>query len=222
MRILLVEDDTLLGKNLCKGLEQVYKYTVDWVTDGIMALNAINNENFDLVILDLGLPRKPGLEVLKEIRQAQNKIPVLILTARDSLDDRVQGLDLGGDTFMTKPFDLDELAAYIRVLLRRSSNNRAQPDITIGPVSLDPAAYKVMIHNEPVTFSRREFTIIQKLMECAGRVVTREILNQSMYGWGDDVDSNTIEVHIHNIRKKLGDNMTIKTIRGVGYIIDNT
>ncbi len=220
MRLLLVEDDKLLGRSVCNGLEQVYKYTVDWVTDGIMALNAINNENFDLVILDLGLPRKSGLDVLKEIRQSQNKIPVLILTARDSLDDRVQGLDLGGDSYMTKPFDLDELAAYIRVLLRRSSNNRAQPDITIGNVSLDPAAYKVTLSGEKVMFSRREFTIIQKLMECTGRVVTREILNQSMYGWGDDVDSNTIEVHIHNIRKKLGNHLLIRTIRGVGYIIE--
>ena len=220
MRILLVEDDHLLGKSVCSGLEEVYKYTVDWVTDGVMALNTLKNESFDLVILDLGLPRKPGLDVLTELRQNKNKIPVLILTARDSVNDHVKGLDLGGDCYMTKPFDLDKLVANIRALLRRSNSNRAAPTLTIGKVSIDPAAHQVKVNDVAVIFSRREFTIIQKLMECAGRVVTRDVLNQTMYGWGDDVDSNTIEVHIHNIRKKLGDNLAIRTIRGVGYIIE--
>lgn len=220
MRILLVEDDHLLGKSVCSGLEEVYKYTVDWVTDGVMALNTLKNESFDLVILDLGLPRKPGLDVLKELRQNKNNVPILILTARDSVNDHVEGLDQGGDCYMTKPFDLDKLVANIRALLRRSNSNRAAPTLTIGKISIDPAAHQVKSDGKPITLSRREFTIIQKLMECAGRVVTRDVLNQTMYGWGDDVDSNTIEVHIHNIRKKIGENLTIRTIRGVGYIIE--
>lgn len=217
MRVLLVEDDELLGDGVRVGLNH-YGHAVDWVKDGQMALRAIKNESFDIIVLDLGLPKVSGLTVLREIRSSGVTTPVLILTALDTIDDRVKGLDSGADDYLTKPFDLEELLARLRALHRRFSK-RAVPVITHGEVTLDPAAFMVKVKGEQVNLPRREFILLQTLLENIGHVLSREQLCQSLYGWEDDVDSNTLEVHIHNIRKKVGVNF-IRTIRGVGYMIE--
>jgi two-component system response regulator QseB len=217
MRILLVEDDELLGDGLRTGLIQ-YGYAVDWLKDGSSADQALKTENFDLVVLDLGLPKLPGISVLQNLRARGQTMPVLILTARESVDDRVKGLDSGADDYLTKPFDLDELCARLRALQRRFSS-RAEPLLTHDHITLDPASHTVTFHGENVNLSRREFALLHKLLENAGRVLSREHLTQSLYGWGEDVDSNALEVHIHNLRKKFGQEF-IRTIRGIGYMID--
>src|SRR3990167_8611136 len=217
MRILLVEDDELLGDGVRVGLSH-YGHAVDWVKEGQMALRAIKNESFDVIILDLGLPKVSGLAVLREIRTSKVTTPILILTALDTIDDRVKGLDSGADDYLTKPFDLEELLARLRALHRRFSK-RAVPVIEHGNVMLDPAAFMVKVKGEQVNLPRREFILLQTLMENIGHVLSREQLCQSLYGWEDDVDSNTLEVHVHNIRKKVGVSF-IRTIRGVGYMIE--
>lgn len=217
MRILLVEDDELLGNGVYTGLCQE-GYTVDWLKDGTTAEHALRSEAFDAIILDLGLPKLPGIDLLQIIRNRGVVIPVLILTARETIEDRVEGLDSGADDYMTKPFELEELYARIRALLRRFAG-RAGALLEFGKISLDPASHTVMLSGEPVTLSRREFSLLQKLLENAGRVLSREHLTQSLYGWGDDVDSNALEVHVHNLRKKFG-NTFIRTIRGVGYMVN--
>ena len=221
MRVLLVEDDRLLGEGITAGLKQ-HKYAIDWLTDGQSALHTLTmqNEHFDAIILDLGLPKKSGLEVLTAIREKNISTPVLILTARDSIDDKVSGLDLGADDYIVKPFDLVELSARLRAIIRRGGSGQAQPKMTLGGVVIDPAAHKIFVAGQHIDFSRREFTLLTKLIEQSGRVVTREILSQTLYGWGDDVDSNAIEVHIHHIRKKIKKEISIKTIRGIGYIAE--
>lgn len=217
MRILLVEDDELLGDGLRTGLIQ-YGYTVDWLKDGLSADQALKTENFEIVVLDLGLPKMPGITVLQNLRGRGQTMPVLILTARESINDRVKGLDSGADDYLTKPFDLDELCARLRALQRRFSS-RADPLLIHENITLDPAAHTVSFNGEPINVSRREFALLQKLLENAGRVLSREHLTQSLYGWGEDVDSNALEVHIHNLRKKFGQAF-IHTIRGIGYMID--
>lgn len=219
MRILLVEDDELLGDGLRTGLIQ-YGYAVDWLKDGLSADQALKTETFDLVVLDLGLPKMPGITVLQNLRARGQTMPVLILTARESIDDRVKGLDSGADDYLTKPFDLDELCARLRALQRRFSS-RAEPLLVHENIILDPAAHTVSLNNELVSVSRREFALLHKLLENAGRVLSREHLTQSLYGWGEDVDSNALEVHIHNLRKKFGQNF-IHTIRGIGYMINKS
>lgn len=218
MRVLLIEDDLPLGESLCSGLKHEGN-AVDWLKDGQSALRFLKSESFDIIILDLNLPKVPGLTVLQELRGNGIMTPVLILTARDSVDDRVRGLDSGADDYLTKPFDLDELSARIRALQRRSSNNRADPLIHYRELTVDPAALSVSVNGKPVNLSRREFALLQKLLENIGHVVSRDILTQCLYGWGDDIDSNTLEVHVHNLRKKLSVNF-IRTIRGVGYMIE--
>jgi len=217
MRILLVEDDELLGDGLCTGLIQ-YGYAVDWLKDGLSADQALKTETFDLIVLDLGLPKLSGIQVLQNLRSRGITIPVLILTARESIADRVKGLDSGADDYLTKPFDLDELCARLRALQRRFSS-RAEPVISYKGIALDPASHTVTVNNEIINVSRREFSLLHKLMENAGRVLSREHLAQTLYGWGEDVDSNALEVHIHNLRKKFGQDF-IRTIRGIGYMID--
>lgn len=219
MRVLLVEDDELLGDGICSGLKH-YGHTVDWVKDGKSAQDAITStqESFDIVVLDLGLPKMSGLEVLKNMRERNITTPVVILTARETIDDRVKGLDAGADDYLTKPFDLDELCARMRALQRRSKS-RAKPLLTYGDIVLDPAAHVVTYKEEPVLVSRREFALLQKLLENAGRVISREQLNQTLYGWGENIDSNALEVHIHNLRKRFGSDL-IRTIRGVGYMAE--
>lgn len=216
-RLLLVEDDELLGTGLRAGLTQ-FGYTVDWVKDGKSAVQALQNETFGTIILDLGLPKLSGIDVLKVLRAKKNMTPVLILTANDSLEARVAGLDAGADDFLPKPFDLRELCARIRALQRRTAS-RAAPVIMVQNIKLDPAARKIYLNNEEIECSRREFVLMQMLMENSGKVLTREQITQNLYGWGDDIDSNALEVHIHNLRKKFGSDV-IRTIRGVGYIIE--
>jgi two-component system, OmpR family, response regulator QseB len=217
MRVLLVEDDELLGDGVRNGLTQ-YGYTVDWVKDGINAQQAILSEAFDIVVLDIGLPKRSGLDVLKTMRSKNDKTPVLILTARETVEDRVKGLDSGADDYLVKPFDLDELCARMRALQRRTTS-RAEPLIVHGLIALDPASHTVHLDGVLMNISRREFALLQKLLENTGRVLSRELLTSTLYGWGDDVDSNALEVHIHNLRKKFGTKF-IRTIRGVGYMID--
>lgn len=219
MYILLVEDDELLGDGIKNGLTQMGD-TVDWVQDGKTAYDVISapHSEFDAVILDIGLPGLTGLEVLKGIRNKGITTPVLLLTARETVDDRVKGLDAGADDYLTKPFDLSELSARLRAL-RRRAQSRANPKLVYGELELDPAAHMVQFKGEEVIVSRREFALLLKLVENAGRVLSRDQLNQTLYGWGDSVDSNALEVHIHNLRKRFGSDM-IRTIRGVGYIVE--
>lgn len=217
MRILLVEDDELLGDGVRHGLIQ-YGYTVDWIKDGQSAQQAIMSENFDLVILDVGLPKRSGLEVLRTIRGKNLTTPVIILTAHETVEDRVKGLDAGADDYMVKPFDLEELTARIRAIQRRTTA-RAEPILTFGNITLDPASHSIFRDGELMNISRREYALLYKLLENVGRVISREQLTQTLYGWGDEVDSNALEVHIHNLRKKFGTDF-IRTIRGVGYMIE--
>jgi DNA-binding response OmpR family regulator len=217
MRLLLVEDDALLGDGIRAGLQQS-GFVVDWVKDGQAAKLALEAEAYALVLLDLGLPRLSGTELLKWLRGTGNGVPVLILTARDTVADRVSGLDAGADDYLIKPFDLDELAARIRALLRRAGG-RAAPLIVHGQLEIDPASRQVTLEGRPVELSAREYAILQVLLENAGRALSREQLEQSLYGWGDEVESNAVEVHIHHLRRKLGTEL-IRTLRGVGYLVD--
>lgn len=219
MRLLLVEDDRMLGSAILAGLRQV-GYAVDWVYDGEAADVALRGDEYDIVVLDLGLPKKPGLDVLRALRQRGSSIPVLILTARDTVDDRVRGLDSGADDYLVKPFDLDELYARLRALTRRQSG-RSTPLMRHGDLELDPASHTVRQKNHVVDIAPREFSVLQTLLENSGRVVSRARLEESLYAWNEEVESNAIEVHIHHLRKKLGADL-IRTIRGVGYIIDKS
>jgi len=216
MRILLVEDDPQLGDGLTVGLRQA-GFAVDWLHDGHAADLALQTEQFALLILDLGLPKVDGMDVLKRLRARGQTLPVLILTARDATGDKVGGLDAGADDYLVKPIDLDELAARARALTRRSAG-RAAPLLCHGELTLDPAAHRVSRGGQTVDLSSREFSLLQLLLENAGRVLSRSQLEQSMYGWGDEPDSNALEVHIHHLRKKLGSEL-IRTLRGVGYTI---
>lgn len=216
MRILLVEDDQLLGDGLSVGLEQM-GYTVDWITDGNQAEMALRDSSLDLAILDISLPGQDGLTLLRKIRKQGNPIPVLLLTARDSLDDRIIGLDSGADDYLPKPFDLEELAARLRAISRRGSG-RGTPLLQHGAITLDPAGRTVHLNDEPIACTSREYAILEALLQNCGQVLTRQRLEEALYGWDDGVESNAIEVYIHHLRKKLGKS-TIQTIRGVGYKI---
>ncbi|MCF6282694.1 MAG: response regulator [Candidatus Polarisedimenticolaceae bacterium] len=217
MRILLTEDDPILGEGIYTGLKQE-GYTVDWVKNATSADELLQSECYDVAILDLGLPDISGLELLKRLRARQEVLPVLILTARDTIADRVEGLDSGADDYMIKPFDLDELSARLRVLIRRSGG-RASNIIEHDALQLDPASHNVTLDGVVIDISPREFSVLQMLLENIGRVLSRSRLEEGLYSWHTDVESNAIEVHIHHLRKKLGPKM-IRTIRGVGYIID--
>ena len=216
MRILLVEDDPQLGDGLTIGLRQA-GFAVDWLKDGNSADQALQSETFDFVVLDLGLPRLSGMEVLSRARSRGQHMPILILTAHDATGEKVAGLDAGADDYLVKPIDLDELTARIRALTRRSAG-RAEPLLIHGDLALDPAAHTVTQAGLVVELSSREFSLLQQLLENAGRVLTRTQLEQSIYGWRDEPDSNALEVHIHHLRKKLGSEL-IRTLRGVGYTI---
>ena len=217
MRILLVEDDEALGEGIRVALKPE-GYTVDWARDGASALHALTHEDFGLAVLDLGLPRMDGLEVLQRLRAGANAIPVLVLTARDSTADRIAGLDAGADDYLVKPFDVDELKARIRALLRRSFS-RAQPVLEYREVSLDPVAQQVSYRGQPVALQRKEFLLLHELLAQPGRVLTRDRLQQVLYGWDEEAESNTLEVHIHHLRKKLFSSL-IRTVRGVGYLVE--
>jgi len=214
LRLLLVEDDPVLGDGLCTALRNE-GYATDWIKDGRQALQALNTEDFALAVLDLGLPGMDGLEVLRRARNDGVATPVLILTARDAVNQRVQGLDLGADDYLAKPFDLDELQARLRCLLRRH-HQRAAPLITVGALEIKPATREVCFRGEAVRLSHKEFSVLCYLAENTARIISRTQLEDQLYGWDQAVDSNALEVHIHNLRKKL-DNKLIKTIRGAGY-----
>jgi len=217
MRLLLVEDNDSIGKGIHSGLSQA-GYAVDWVKDGQTAQSALKTEDYDVAVLDIGLPKQSGLEVLSDLRARGNSIPVLILTARDSVNDRIIGLDYGADDYMIKPFDLDELNARLRAITRRSAG-RSTPKVVHGDIELDPASHTVRHKGEVVEMPPKAFAILQTLLENAGRVMSRTRLEESMYSWKDELESNAVEVHIHTIRKALGKDL-IRTIRGVGYIVD--
>ncbi len=216
MRVLLVEDDALLGSAVQAGLEQS-GYTVDWLRDGRMAADSLRTEEPDVLVLDLGLPGKDGLTVLKELRAQHSLLPVLILTARDTVEDRIAGLDIGADDYLVKPFDLGELTARLRAISRRSGG-RASPVIEHGDLVFDPAARSVTVDGETVALSAKALAILEALLERPGMPLSRERLEQILYGWGEGVESNAVEVHIHHLRKKLGKDR-IRTIRGLGYMI---
>lgn len=217
MRLLLAEDDTLLGDGICVTLSEA-GFATDWVTDGESAESALQTGEYELVILDLGLPRKSGLDVLRHMRSKGSDIPVLILTARDTVTDRVSGLDHGADDYLVKPFDMDELGARLRALLRRSGG-RSNPIIEHENIVVDPASHIVTLNDQRVDISPREFAVLRLLLENRGKVMSRSRLEEGLYSWGDEVESNAVEVYIHHLRKKLGSEL-IRTIRGVGYTID--
>ena len=216
MRILLAEDDPLLGDGLQAGLRQL-GFQVDWVRDGEAAERELRAQPYAAAVLDLGLPRKDGLNVLVAVRQARIVTPVLVLTARDAVPDRIRGLDVGADDYVVKPVDLHELAARLRALVRRA-HGAPQESLSAQDVVLDPAARSVRQAGVAVTLSTREFDLLQTFMLSADRVLSREQLEQQLYSWGKEVESNAVEVHIHNLRRKLGATL-IQTVRGVGYML---
>lgn len=216
MRILLAEDDELLGSGLRAGLGQ-RGFQVDWVHDGVAAERELLGEQHQAAVLDIGLPRQDGLKVLQTIRTQGITTPVLVLTARDAVAQRVEGLNLGADDYVVKPVDLDELAARLHALIRRA-HGKANTLLQVSDVVLDPAARQVMRAGETVVLSTREFDVLHALLLNAGRVLSREQLEQHLYRWGHEVESNTIEVHIHHLRRKMGAGL-IETVRGVGYIV---
>ncbi len=217
MRLLLVEDDLSLGSGIQAGLG-LSEYTVDWVKDGETAERALEERRFDVMVLDLGLPRRHGLEVLRGMRARGDNTPVLVLTAFGSVVDRITGLDAGSDDYMTKPFDLDELAARLRALYRRRQDYRLKV-LRHGPVQLDTSSRRVTFHDAPVGLSPQQFALLRLLLENIGQTLPRGRLEEVLYGWNTDIESNTIEVHIHHLRKKLGEDL-IRTVRGTGYVID--
>ncbi len=216
MRILIVEDDPMLGEGLQTGLQQA-GFQPEWVKDGEAAWQTLQHESFSAVVLDLGLPKLDGLEVLKRVRAEGKKFPVLVLTARDSADDVISGLDSGADDYMIKPCDLGELAARLRALVRRAAG-AAAPIMQIGQLTLDPASREVRYENRIVELSPREFDLLHELLLNAGKVLTRAQLESKLYPWGEEVESNALEVHVHHLRRKISSDV-IKTVRGVGYLI---
>lgn len=216
MRILLAEDDPLLGDGLRAGLRQL-GFAVDWVRDGQAAERELRAEPYAAAVLDLGLPLQDGMDVLAAIRRAGVTLPVLVLTARDAVPDRVRGLDGGADDYVVKPIDLHELAARLRALVRRA-HGQPQEQLRVQDVILDPAARTVWQAGQAVALPAREFDLLHALMLNAGRVLSREQLEQHLYSWGQEVESNAVEVHVHHLRRKLG-NTLIQTIRGVGYML---
>lgn len=217
MRLLLVEDDRAIGQGIRVALN-TEGYTLDWLEDGLSALHALRSEPFDLLMLDLGLPRMDGFDLLRQLRAEELALPVLILTARDGTADRIAGLDAGADDYLIKPFDVDELKARVRALLRRSQG-RAQPLLEHAGISLDPASQQVSFQGSEVLMTPMEYQLLHQLMIRPGKVVTRERLSNTLYGWQDKVESNTLEVLIHNLRKKLSTEL-IRTVRGVGYLLE--
>jgi two-component system OmpR family response regulator/two-component system response regulator QseB len=216
MRRLLVEDDRALGQGIRMALGSD-GYTLDWLQDGLSALHALRTESFDLLLLDLGLPRLDGLDLLQQLRAEQHDVPVLILTARDGTVERIAGLDAGADDYLIKPFDVQELKARVRALLRRSQG-RAQPILEHAGISLDPSTQQVRYQDEDIIVTPMEYQLLHQLLVRPGKVVTRERLSRALYGWQDRVESNTLEVLIHNLRKKLSTEL-IRTVRGVGYVL---
>jgi two-component system, OmpR family, response regulator QseB len=214
MRVLIVEDDPMIGRALATGLQES-GHAADWVRDGVAAETALGQGGYDVALLDLALPRKEGLEVLKSLRSANVQVPVLVISARVSLAERIAGLDSGADDYLTKPFDLDEVLARMRAVLRRHAG-RGSPEVSYGALTLDPVNREVRFRGKPVALSSREFGLLEALMKNPGALVTRERLVDSVYGWGAEVESNSVEVHLHHLRRKLSAEL-ILNVRGVGY-----
>lgn len=216
MRLLLVEDDTMIGETVLDVLRAEH-FAVDWVKDGEMADTALKSERYDLVLLDLGLPKRDGIEVLKALRARGEAVPVLIVTARDAVSERVAGLNAGADDYVLKPYDLDELIARIRALIRRSAG-RAETAVTYQNLRLDPVTHEASRDGQPVTLSAREWAVLETLMSRPGVVFSRAQLEEKLYSWKDDISSNAVEVYIHGLRKKLGSEV-IQNVRGLGYLM---
>lgn len=214
MKILLAEDDTMLGSGIEQGL-RMSGFTLDWVRNGLSAQTAMRTQPYDVVLLDIGLPGKDGLELLQWMRQEDLDMAVLVVSARDSVSDRIAGLNLGADDYLPKPFDLDELIARVHALGRRRSG-RAQPEMRLGQLQLNPLRREVLLDNQPLPLSAREYDLLLALMERPGTVLSRAQLESSLYGWSEEVSSNAVEVHLHHLRRKLGSEW-IKNVRGVGY-----
>jgi two-component system response regulator QseB len=216
MRLLLVEDDRMIGESVQKGLRQD-GFSVDWVQDGASAELALETERYDCVLLDLGLPKKDGLDVLRGMRAKRDAAPVVVITARDAVPDRIKGLDTGADDYLVKPFDLDELAARVRAVVRRREG-RAEPVIEHLGLVLRPATHEASFRNEPLSLSAREFAVLEALISRPGAILSRAQLEERIYGWGEEVESNAVEVFVHSLRKKLGAEF-IRTVRGAGYMV---
>ena len=216
MRLLLVEDDTMIGESVLD-LLRGESYAVDWVRDGEAADTALRTQDYDLVLLDLGLPRLDGLAVLRQLRARRNRVPVLVATARDALKQRVEGLDAGADDYVLKPYEMDELLARIRALLRRASG-RAEPVYEHRGVSINPVTREVTVNGEPVVLSAREWAVLEPLLARPGLVLSRAQLEEKLYDWKHEITSNAVEVYIHGLRKKLGADL-IRNVRGVGYMV---
>ena len=216
MRILLAEDDASLGEGIRTALRRA-AYAVDWVQDGASALTAIGDGDIDLVVLDLGLPRMDGIDVIRKVRGAGGNVPILVLSARERASDRTLGLDVGADDYLGKPFDTPELLARVRALLRRSVG-RTKPTLEAGALSLDPARLTAIWKGHTLDLTRREFALLRLLMEQQGRPLGRETIQQHLYGWDEDVASNAVDVHVHQLRRKL-DPGIIRTVRGIGYAL---
>lgn len=216
MRVMLVEDDAMIGEAIGHALKDA-SYAVDWVRDGATALTAIGTQSYGIVLLDLGLPKKDGIEVLRFIRARDNPVPVLIITARDALQDRIGGLDAGADDYVLKPFEMGELLARMRAMVRRKGGS-SSPMLTNGALSLDPVTHEVMQAGVSVHLSAREFSLLQALLVRPGAILSRSELEDRLYGWGDEVESNAVEFLIHSLRKKLGSS-AIKNVRGVGWMV---
>ena len=216
MRVLLVEDDAMIGEAVLDALRAAH-YAVDWVRDGAMADTALSNSTYDLVLLDLGLPQRDGLDVLRALRARGQVVPVLVATARDAVTDRIAGLDAGADDYVVKPYDIDELQARIRALLRRDAG-QAGPTYSQHGVSLNPATHEATRDGKPVPLSAREWAVLEALIARPGVVFSRSQLEEKLFSWKDDVSSNAVEVYIHGVRKKLGADL-IQTVRGLGYLV---
>jgi two-component system OmpR family response regulator len=216
MRVLLVEDDAMIGEAVLDVLRAEH-YAVDWVRDGAMADTALRSESYDLVLLDLGLPTREGLDVRRSLRARHATVPVLVATARDAIGDRVAGLDAGADDYVVKPYDTDELLARVRALLRRSAG-RGEPVFSHKGVTLNPATREAAVQGEPVTLSAREWAVLEPMLARPGVVFSRTQLEEKLYGWKEDINSNAVEVYVHGLRKKLGSEL-IQTVRGLGYVV---
>ena len=214
MRVLVAEDDPMIGRAVESGL-RASGYATDWVCDGVEAGLALSGGGYDAALLDLGLPRRDGLEILKALRREHRDLPVLIITARDAVQDRIAGLDSGADDYLVKPFSLDELLARMRAVIRRRAG-RASPEIRYGALLVDPVRRTVSFRDQPVELSAREFALLEALLQEPGAVVSRARLEEAVYGWGEEVESNSVEVHLHNLRRKLAPEL-IRNLRGVGY-----
>ena len=218
MRLLLIEDDPMVGRAIEEGLRRA-GFAVDWVADGVGGDAALADHDYDLTILDLGLPGRDGLAVLQGLRQRGQRLPVLVVTARDALRDRLAGFEAGADDYLLKPFDLEELVVRVRALLRRAAGN-PQAVLAAGALTLDAARKQVALAGQPVELSAREFAVLEALMQRPGAVLSRAELEDSIYGWGEEVASNAIEVHLHHLRRKIG-SQRIRNVRGVGYRISD-